>query len=77
MEFKGHMGGVKAVPADQYALIQHHIQHCPSNPLVQKLDAAADALRQIECLTNETECVMAHHVTKIHKLAQNGYRATK
>jgi hypothetical protein len=75
MEFKGHMGGVKAVPADQYALIQHHVQHCPSNPLVQRLEAATDAFRKIECKTNGRMNLLTTEIRSIHATAQIGWRA--
>ncbi len=75
MQFKDHVGGVRAIPNIQHNIIQHHVQHCPSNPLVQKLEAAADALRQIEC-----KCVGAsdERLLEIGKFALEEWRkATK
>jgi hypothetical protein len=69
------------------ALVMEHVSHCPANPLVQKLDAAAEALRRIECLTHETanlrDLEVVSHKDEImlsvatHKIAQEAWRATQ
>jgi len=43
----------------------------------QKLEAAAEALRQIDCLTFSTKYTYIVKVLKIRKLAQEAYRAAK
>jgi len=48
--------------------------------LEKKLEAAADALRQIECRTNDPHKYKLWpllEIERIHEIAQNGYRAAK
>ena len=71
-EFLPHKGGVRDISKNRQALISRHVQQCPENPLVMKLEAAAEALRQIECLLHG---LPAWQMQKAHKLAQAGWRA--
>jgi len=46
----------------------------------KKLDAASDALRQIECLTNAPDMFlyeMIEAVQKVHEISQNAWRETQ
>ena len=45
--------------------------------LRKQLEVAADALREIECLTNNCNTLLYNGVTTVHKIAQDGYRAAK
>lgn len=90
-EQKAFIGVDLAVPGSERTLLTIPISEW--NKLVtqkialqNRLKAAADALRQIECLTNDvyaTENVLTgvieltFLVRKSHEMAQDGYRATK
>ena len=45
--------------------------------LRKQVEVAADALREIECLTNDRDSLPVIGVHAIHELAQDGYRAAK
>jgi len=58
------------------AKIKAHVIQCPSNPLVQKLEAAADTLLLIECLTSE-QAKFSMFINRIHGAAQDAWRASQ
>lgn len=76
-QFKEHLGGVPAVPGEEHDIIQLHAQHCPANPLVQKLEAAAHALKQIARVTKNNPAIPQKYCQAIHKTASDGYEAAK
>lgn len=43
--------------------------------LKKQLEAAAEVLRQIECLTNDKEYLLPVEIKRIHECAQEGWRA--
>jgi len=80
MAFKEHRGGVLHLPEGDSDTIKRHIQQCPENPLVQRLAAAVEALRKIECRTNDLSLYHpsdSFALKKIHHIAQTAYRATQ
>ena len=52
-------------------------ERAPWDDTVMKLEAASEALRQIECLDYSLEYSQSTKLAKIHKIAQTSYRATQ
>jgi len=49
--------------------------HCAD--AAEKLEAAAYALRRIECLTNEKAVMFMPEIEEVHGIAQKAYRKTQ
>ena len=73
--FNEHRGGITAISKDERAIIQEHVQHCPENPLVQKLEAAAEALREIKIITCRSNYLNHEDTCELYNMALDAHNA--